>query len=175
MQDVMIDIETLDTRPSAVVLSIGAVRFDVATRGALGEKIHLYIDIDDSVRHGRTISGSTFQWWLGQPAAARERILTADPLKLPIAMGELAQFIGPKDRVWGNGAAFDNVILADCFRSAGMDAPWRFWNDYCYRTVKNLYKHVPKPEFVGVKHDALDDAINQAWHLQHIYEAGFKP
>lgn len=170
MKDVMVDVETLDTRTSAVILSIGAVRFDIEKPYQLGERFHVHIDIDSCLEHGRTVSGSTVLWWLGQDDDARSKLTDAKRVSLPVALDQLSVFINEKDRVWGNGAAFDNAILSDAYRTVGHPQPWRFWGDMCYRTLKNLYKHVPKPTFDGVAHDALDDACNQALHLQLIYE-----
>lgn len=170
MQDVMIDIETLDTSPSAVILSIGAVRFDVENLGAIGDSFHRHIDIESNLKYGRTVSGSTILWWLDQDAMARKNITSAQTESLYAVLGQLGQFIKPNDRVWGNGASFDNVILGDAYRRCDLPQPWRYWSDMCYRTLKNVYKHVPKPKFEGVEHDALDDARYQALHLQAIYQ-----
>lgn len=170
MNDVMIDVETLDTRPSTVILSIGAVRFNIEQPEVIGDTFHVYVDIDSCLAHGRTVSGSTIMWWLDQDQAAREKLLRAARVPLKSALLELSTFITEKDRVWGNGASFDNAILADAYRSVGLPQPWRYWGDMCYRTLKNLYPHVKKPAFTGVQHDALDDAIHQARHLQLIYQ-----
>lgn len=176
MQDVMIDVETLDTRPSAVLLSIAAVRFDIANPRAFDSNtFHVHIDIDSCFELGRTMSGSTFLWWLDQDYDARQRMTQAERIPLRTALQELSAFINEKDRVWGNGAGFDNVILADAYRSVNMEVPWRFWGDMCYRTVKNLYRDVPKPKFENVRHDALADALHQAVHLQMIYQRMRQP
>jgi 3' exoribonuclease, RNase T-like len=166
----MLDIETLDTRPSAVILSIGAVRFDVAEPGTLTEKFHHYISIDEQLRAGRTVSGSTLLWWMDQGDEARSRISSANAESMKTVLDALAAFMKPDDRVWGNGAGFDNVIVADAYQSMGMPVPWRFWGDMCFRTLKTMYKYVPKPPRNGTAHDALDDAIHQAEHLQAIFQ-----
>ena len=168
MNDVMIDIETLDTRPTAVILSIAAVRFDSMTQAPLGESFQCHVDIDSNLKWGRTISGSTLLWWLGQDEEARRSVTDATTIPLGEALHQLRSFIKDTDRVWSNGASFDVAILSDAYRAAGTDTPWRFWNDRCYKTLKNLHPEVPKPEFVGVKHNALDDAKFQAVHTQNI-------
>lgn len=172
MQDVMIDIETLDVRPTAVILSIGAVRFD-AQGDRFGDSFHIHVDIDSNLDMGRTVSGSTIMWWLDQNEQARQRLVEAKRVTLPVALHRLSKFITDQDRVWGNGAAFDNVILADAYRACGIQLPWRFWNDRCYRTLAAQNKHIPKTR-TGVAHDALDDAITQAQHLQQILGSGDK-
>lgn len=74
--------------------------------------------------------------------------------------------LAPRDeiRVWGNGAAFDNVILASAYRRVTAGTPWQYWNDRCYRTVKALHPDVPMQR-TGDHHNALDDAISQAHQL----------
>ena len=69
--------------------------------------------------------------------------------------------------MWGNGAAFDNVLLSNAYRKLEMNQPWKFWNDRCYRTVKNIYKDV---EFIrsGTHHNAVDDTESQALQLIEI-------
>lgn len=171
MQDVMVDVETLDTRPSAVMLSIGAVRFDIEKPQVYdAHTFHVHIDIDSCLAHGRTVSGSTIMWWLDQSDEARRKMTAPNRVLMRDALLQLSSFIKPTDRVWGNGAGFDNVILADAYKSLGLSLPWRFWGDMCYRTMKNMHRDVPKPEFDDVKHDALADALHQAAHLQLIYQ-----
>ncbi len=69
--------------------------------------------------------------------------------------------------MWGCGSDFDNVVLANAYTMCGLKAPWNFWNNRCYRTIKARY---PEVEFerVGVYHRAVDDARSQALHLMKI-------
>jgi inhibitor of KinA sporulation pathway (predicted exonuclease) len=46
-----------------------------------------------------------------------------------------------------------------------MQAPWKFYNDRCYRTLKAMYPHIKMPKRTGTHHNALDDAISQVNHL----------
>lgn len=167
MKNVMVDIETLDTRPSAAILSIAAVRFDLDT-GQLGPTFHKYVDVDSNMQHGRTVSGATILWWLSQPDEARHRIAGAAAEPLQDVLKDFSIFIEEGDLIWGNGAGFDNVILEDAYRAVGLNAPWRFWSNMCYRTLKSMFRNAPKPQFEGVAHDALDDAKFQARHLVSI-------
>ncbi|WP_395000072.1 3'-5' exoribonuclease domain-containing protein, partial [Acinetobacter sp.] len=43
----------------------------------------------------------------------------------------------------------------------GIERPWKYYKEFCFRT---LLKSVPKFDmpFVGMPHNALDDAIHQA-------------
>lgn len=67
-------------------------------------------------------------------------------------------------RVWGNGSDFDNVILRNAYAAIGSTYPWRYNDNMCYRTIKNLAPDV-KMARQGVHHNALDDARSQALHL----------
>ena len=71
--DVMIDLETLDTSPTAVVLSLGAVAFDPYTH-AHGATFYVEFTnfLEQQTGVGRTISPSTMLWWMQQNATARE-------------------------------------------------------------------------------------------------------
>lgn len=70
-------------------------------------------------------------------------------------------------KMWGNGAAFDNAILANAYRAAGIKQPWELWNDRCYRTICAYYPGCPRNQ-PGTPHNALDDARSQAEHLSFI-------
>ena len=69
--------------------------------------------------------------------------------------------------MWGNGAEFDNVILSQAYKNVEKEVPWQYYNNRCYRTVKNLFPHI-EMERVGAHHNALDDAKSQAEHLLGI-------
>lgn len=179
MNHIMLDLETLDTRTSAVVTSIGAVAFDPAG-GPLGPKFYLELieDTRSQQARGRTISGDTVRWWMQQGAQAQqlfsehpqpgiERTSTVDGLT------RFAMFVeanGGRDvELWGNGADFDNIILGTLYDDFGMRKPWSYSRNRCYRTMKNLGLSTKKAAKYGVAHNALDDAIKQAVHLQEIF------
>jgi len=68
------------------------------------------------------------------------------------------------DGVWGNGANFDNVILAEAYRRLDMKLPWHFTQDRCFRTIKSKYWYVDMVR-TGTHHNAAGDAMSQANHL----------
>lgn len=164
---VMNDIETLGTGDDALILSIGAVKFD-----ADGEfdSFHMAIDVDDAQYHGLTITAGTVLWWLGEDKAdARRALLGMVRHPLLTVLTEYQSWYGEKSLpTWGNGATFDNVIMRSAFRAVGQDVPWQFWHDRCYRTMKSL-PGAPKMTRKGVHHSALDDARSQAHHLIDIW------
>jgi len=164
---VMLDLETLGNKPGAVIVAIGAVKFN-------GDEIlssfYERVDAESCVKAGLTLDTSTVMWWLKQSDEARAEIVKPG-MPLTEALTMFTAWIGdPNLEVWGNGAAFDNVILAGAYDALGMERPWYFWNDRCYRTMKSLHPEIPM-ERDGVHHNALDDAISQARHLMAIFSA----
>lgn len=173
MNHIMIDLETLDTKETSVIVSIGAVKFDGA---GLGERFYTALELGDQIRKGRTVSGDTIAWWMAQAPEARSVFSESRKFGIENALNEFASFIGGGNyKVWGNGAMFDNAILLNAYAQYGISRPWSYKNDRCYRTVLAEFKeanptHKIKQDY-GVAHNALDDAIAQAMTLQQVWEA----
>ena len=71
LNHIMLDFETFSTISTAAILSIGAVRFDLAS-GTIDDKgFYSSISIDSNVEAGRHISESTLLWWMDQGEAAK--------------------------------------------------------------------------------------------------------
>lgn len=167
MQDVMLDLETMGSGPHAAIIAIGAVEFDIPTQ-QLGDRFYMVIDLESAVASGGVMDASTVLWWLKQSNEARAAFERGG-CPIAFALQSFAGWMnnrgwGDDVRVWGNGAAFDNVILASAYRRNGTPQPWKFWNDRCYRTVKAQHPEV-RMERNGTHHNAADDAENQARHL----------
>lgn len=173
--DLMADLETLGRGPGCVVLSIGAVFFGPS---GLGAEFELFVNVADSLNQGLTKDPETEAWWGRQSEAARQTLRKAEtsPHTLHDALGAFSAFCLQHSskaqlKLWGNGASFDNAIVAYLYKAAGMDPPWNFWNDRCYRTLKALASPQIRPAESGVLHNALDDAKRQADHAQRILTA----
>jgi len=167
---IMIDLETMGTRPTAPIVSIGAVAFDAT---GIHDKFYANVDLTSAVAAGGILDPSTVMWWMSQSDESRAALLVKDDqysvvgaLSALSAWGDWGKVAG----VWGNGATFDNVILRETYYRAAVPCPWPFWNDRCYRTIKTIY---PNVELVrsGTHHNALDDARTQAEHLIEINAA----
>lgn len=168
-KDIMVDIETLGTGPSAVILSIGAVAFNAD--GVDPYWFYLNIDPQSAVDSGMKLSVSTIMWWMQQSDAARA-VFKQQGAPLKQALESFSTFCkqfgtASELRVWGNGATFDNVILTSAYGLVGVEKPWGYSGDRCYRTLKSLYPTVTQ-EKVGTAHNALDDATYQAKHCINL-------
>lgn len=168
---IMIDIETMGTRPTAPIVSLGAVAFDA---DGVHRQFYRVVDLDSAVAAGAVIEPSTVLWWLTQSDEARIALTNDINEPLRDVLEALADWVsgvpGGVSGVWGNGATFDNVLVAEAYKRLGMQVPWPFWKDRCYRTVKNMF---PAVELVRERthHHALADAETQALHLIEINKA----
>lgn len=174
MKHIMIDNETLGTTADAVILSIGAVKFDLETGKVSDEAFYRSISIDSNLEYKRRISEDTLLWWFKQEAAAQAVFHEAKE-HLSDVLVELSDWIGTGSyQMWSNGADFDLPMLAHAYTQVGVEIPWKFWNSRCFRTYKNLPGakdiRVPVP---GVKHNALSDAYQQAQTVCAIHKALF--
>ena len=171
MKHVMIDLETLGTSADSVIMSFGAVRFDSESGEMDDEAFYRSISIESNLEKGRRIDESTLIWWMDQSAAAK-KVFTEPKVSLEEALTEFYDWVGTDKNtyVWSNGADFDIPMLHHAVKSFGWELPWNFWNNRCFRTLKNLpaAKRAAKPE-AAVKHNALSDAIAQAKHAQLIW------
>lgn len=173
MQHAMIDLETYDTRPEAIVLSIGISLFDPNDTAAPPvQGYYGVLDITSQIDAGRTTSQSTLDWWSQQSPEART-VLTATKKPVVAVLKKVTSSIDWSQigGVWGNGASFDNAMLKSLWADFGMELPWAFWLDRDQRTIKALYEaRFGKISFPreGVHHNALDDAMHQARELQFM-------
>lgn len=164
---VMLDLETMGNGSNSAMIAIGAVAFD---DNNVVDEFYTQINLSSAMRQGGFVDGSTIMWWLKQSGEARGAFSNND--NAPDLMSALNAFDSWCEKVkvgevWGNGAMFDNAILGNAYKSNGLTIPWKFWNDMCYRTVKNMNKHVELNR-VGTHHNAVDDAKSQALHLIEI-------
>jgi len=161
--DVMIDLETLSLANNAAILSIGAVTFkpvdnvDNTYYARIGKSYYTGIQKFD-------ISKDTIDWWNKQTLEAREEAFYGN-IDLPSALHTFSKFCNQfkSVRVWGNAASFDLKILEHVYKVFNIPVPWKYTNEMCYRTLKNLFPAIPqpKPKFA---HNALSDAATQAEH-----------
>ena len=184
MRDVMIDLETLGTKPGSVFFAIGAVAFDRDSGRVFSDSGGFYrlISIADALRWGLTRDAGTIAWWSRQSPEAQAEFWRAmgGGADLSDAINDLATWLAgvarraecsvKSLRVWGNGATFDNTLVATGCQQAQLHMPWDTFSDRCFRTLKTDNPgHEPVRE--GVHHHALHDAVHQAHWACAIYKA----
>jgi len=166
MNHIMLDFETLGTQPNAVVVSLGAVIFGL---DGIKKEGYWVFDINHQIKRGRSVTGDTIAWWISQSANAK--VTFSEINQKGIMLDEFIPALGhfcsgfSQLRAWGNGANFDISIIEHIYASMGHKLPWLYYNTRCYRTMKSCFGIEAGGQFKGVKHNALDDAKNQANYL----------
>lgn len=168
MMNLMIDIETLGTKPGCAILSIAAVPFGPDADDLIPAYYHK-IDRDSCTEVGLIADPITLAWWQKQNIAAYAEAFSGKE-HIHSALDSLTEYCKQweKIRVWGNGASFDVPLLEAAYAACNMKEPWHYTNSMCYRTMKNLFPSVPylRPT---TAHNALSDATAQAAHLNRIF------
>ena len=164
-KEVMLDLETLSTRPNAVILVIGAVKFTRKDNLQPLEKLDTFykrITIHSCTKKGLRIDKNSLDWWKEQDKAIKyEAIDNPDRVSLEEALTEFKTWFGNCEKVWGNGDDFDCTILAKAYVRCNMEIPWKFWNTRDVRTLFDLGK-VRKFDLPDInEHHALYDCYRQ--------------
>lgn len=168
---VMLDLETLATSSDAVVVSVGAVKWN-RHRVDVDNTFYFVLDLDDQLEVGRKKSDQTIAWWAQQSKEA-QAVFDAKRYPTRRVLGEFSDWLGDGSiKVWGNGADFDNIIWGSLYEDFGLKRPWSYSNNRCYRTLKNIANPpCTLPARAGTFHNAVDDALHQALCAQ-LYLAG---
>jgi DNA polymerase III epsilon subunit-like protein len=163
----MLDIETMGTRPGAMIAAIGACTFGEA-RCIEQHRLDLTVSLAGQEARGLHADADTVLWWMAQSEEARAALTRqASALPLPEALAVLQHFLGmvAADRqlcLWCNGANFDAPLLEAAYRACGRPVPWRYSAVRDLRTLLELAGVDPKAYRPAVAHRALDDALAQA-------------
>jgi exodeoxyribonuclease VIII len=161
----MLDLETMAVTPDAAIIAIGAVSF-MPEKMLIMDRFHETISLESCLKTGLVINGDTVMWWMQQDASARKQF-SKHGWGLKACLRQFAQWVTSDTWMWGNGASFDNVILANAYRQVKLDVPWKWWKDRCYRTIAAMHPEI-KLKRIGTYHNAVDDAESQAIHLMKI-------
>jgi hypothetical protein len=186
MNDIMVDLETMDNVASAAIVSIGAVECNLIT-GETGDTFYRVVELEGQTDLGMTINSETLYWWLKQSDAAREALVVEGRLSLKEMCEAFDRWVhyldasNKKLRLWGNGASFDNAILRYAFRQLGETFPTEWWNDRDMRTIVGFYPTQLQYNWkhsnyrTGTHHNALSDAKYQVKYCSDILkELGVK-
>lgn len=166
----MIDLETLDTTPDSVVLTIGGVKFDPFSKRAPHSDFYYRLSVDEQTDHGRTISTSTLDWWATQDdKIINEALGDHDRTDVTTMLRALKKWYVGCDAVWAQGTTFDIVMIEQLCRQFGHPIPWSFWTVKDSRTLFGLLPTDPRKQFSFDAHNALEDARVQAQCVQHAY------
>ncbi len=167
--DVMLDLETLGTRPDCVILTLGAVKFNPYTIEAPGPGLYIRPDADEQIARGREVQDDTVQWWMRQAGDVREEALGTEG-RVPVEQmyRELNKFLVGVDNIWAQGPVFDIAILENLYRQYGWPTPWQFWQINDSRTLFKVHGDPREKNKAGL-HNALEDCVSQAVAVQTVF------
>jgi hypothetical protein len=175
MDNVMVDLETLGVTSDAVIISIGAIEFELHGEYLLGKTFYRSVSIDSNLELKRHISEDTLIWWLQQSTDA-QKVFHEAKTTLLLALRELSDWFPRDAMIWSNGASFDIPMIEHAMKDLHIEPPWAHWNSRCMRTLRGLpgAKAVEKPS-PRIAHNALEDATAQAIYVQRLHRHFFGP
>lgn len=161
LNNVMIDVETLSTRPDAVIIQIAAVKFEFKSDKT--ENFVANCSMKSSIELGLHTDKATLDWWKEQPPEVLKSILK-DTIPISDSINQFIDFVSPsKDMVfWANGMNFDYPVIESTCRALDVPVPWKYWNLRDTRTVYSIFgldwRNYPR---IGSYHNAIDDCLTQ--------------
>ncbi len=164
---IVLDIETLDTKPNAAIIALAAVVMTVE-HGILNDDFYEIVDLDSSLKSGGTVDADTLKWWLTVPSeSAKAEIIKQRGKPLDKVLTRFSEYMtrGNSLKVWGNGANFDNVIIRSSYDRLGRICPWTHKQDMCFRTLKGFFPELIVKPPVDKQHIAIEDTRAQATSL----------
>lgn len=181
---IMIDIETLDAKASAVVIQIGAVAFTYNEKGQIKimGQLDLKLPVHAQLGIDRTISLDTVKFWLNTPAQQKllGELLTPDDIyNYQYALNRFYDFcVAHKpSEYWSQGPTFDMIILEDMAKQLGIEVTWKYYQVRDLRTVQKFVGDDAKSKKMKAEnsnHNALDDCLSQIKLLQHFIKKANK-
>jgi len=169
--ETMVDIETLDTRPTSVVLSMAVVTF-TQDEGPIDEAEYT-LEIQSQIDRGRTISEDTLiNFWMQQCEEAKSRAFTTQRLDTDWALQNMIKTSLIGVPIWANSPSFDLVIIEDLFRNYGiLETPWNYSKSRDVRTLRaeaNIEPEwQPAVQIEGVRHTPTYDCL---WQIELVRE-----
>lgn len=161
---VMVDLETLSTQPTAAIVSIAGVAFNMQN----DKTADFYVNINpkSAQEYNMRIDVDTVDWWRKQnPDAVRSWMKNGIAVvDAAIQFNEfLMKYTVPKDVcVWANGVDFDLPIIRNLMTATDQPVLWNYWNQMDARTIFKLAGiNTRTAERIGNYHNALDDCHNQ--------------
>lgn len=180
--EVMLDLETLSVRPHAVILVIGAIKFnryekysDQMDDKNLNKLDTFYrrITINSCEEIGLHKDEDTVKWWFNQKDEVKyEALVNPDRVSLQDALKDFSIWFNKENNIknriyiWGNGSDFDISILGEAYKRCDIKIPWNFWLVRDLRTILDV-GNVRMCDLPQTKlHHALYDCYRQIVGLQ---------
>lgn len=175
---IMLDLEALGTSRDCVVVSVGAVKFNLNTGVILDER---YWELDMHEQQKvlkRTIDAHTITWWSNQTPDTIKALQSHKRVGIEEFITEFTNFIKGPNFFWAKGTNYDLEILTDLHKAASIwinpsinRTPFQYskWVDArVYYLIGKELGIMPKHTNEGA-HNALQDAIFQTKTVCQIH------
>ena len=173
MKEVMIDIETLSTENNAIILTIGAIKFNRSGKiKELKDMETFYERVckESCESFGMHSDENTIKWWNSQDEKAKyEALLNVDRTDIKLVLGKLSLFLRNCKCVWANSPNFDCIILENAYKACKLQVPWKFWNVRDCRTVYDL-ANIKLSSMGETSHNSLEDCYSQILCLHNSFK-----
>lgn len=177
----MLDLETLDTKPSAHILELALICFCPYT-GRVNEVLSRHVRFGLIPQKGATISPSTMNWWVETNEQYFNDLLTyrceSDKtlqhvlFELDLLMSNI-RVQGSDVRVWNTGMLDVDIINDSARRVLGKpDQLFKFWEVRDVRSLRQVAEDfgLLNDEW-PTSHNAKDDCLRKISYVQSVYGA----
>lgn len=185
-----LDLETLDTRPTSVILSLGCSLFafeesDKTFDHYIETGFYVKLNATEQIRSGRTTSKDTINWWKTQGEEAKSVLFPQktdktlqEGLMLLVDYLNNSRYNFKKSYCWCRGSSFDWPIVDNAFEQHSIKLPYNGWKIRDTKTAidimagtdngaYNLKNGTPR-EFI--KHNSLHDCVLDILRLKELYD-----
>jgi exodeoxyribonuclease VIII len=155
IREIMLDLETLGTRNNAVILAIGAMKFNRKDPQLqfenVSEKDKFFRRIIPAscLEIGMCIEQETVNWWKKQDPQVQKEIFEGKKIPLKEALQEFKTWFADSQKIWSHGCNFDIAILEEAYKKCSIEIPWKYWDTRDTRTVYDIgnvnMNNIPKP------------------------------
>lgn len=173
---IMLDLETCALEENAAILSICLMPFSLDKDSTVPEPFCQVVDTMSCFMAGMSL-GSSQEWWTRQDAAAKIALLKAEKVSVDTTFRNVHSYLSALAEnhelvIWSRGLNFDLPKLEYCLhRFAEKPLPYLYWNVADVRTALRMagVNHHDF-EFVGTKHNAIDDCRHQIKLVQAAFD-----
>lgn len=166
---ILLDLETLATKPNAVITEIAAV---VLENGTIYDSLiqpSSYPTMDSAFY----IDPETVEWHDARRKSNYIEYLNLRGESFKEAAHEFVTWCervseGKQIVLWVHGTDFDVPILKNFLSYCGLETPWRYSDVKDFRTLSALF---PEIAYKKGDHSALDDVVKMNQHFQKILVA----
>lgn len=172
---IMVDLETLGTKPNSLMLTIGAIRFnpwknDRDTDMNDMDTFYRRVSFESFDGLDHVIDDATLEWWASQAEEIRaEAFAEEDRHDIRDVLADFHKWCGGVDAIWANGTGFDLNILEHFSRELKRGVAWNYWQTRDARTLYALAPGLERPK--GAAHHALWDCWSQLVGVQGAFRA----